>query len=471
MAGWTQRSGVSAEEVTAAIDAHEVDESGHPVVDGSADGFERQEFHEWAKYGYGTGWSDGGDMTRGAGLFVEVAAGFAFYVDPVSPDIVNKLIWIQTSLAVPADQLSHIFISGDGDVSASSSHPDHESNVILGSVRTNGTDVTFISRHVVDLTQRGSDFHQLARDLIGGGVVEGFTATESGIGLKLNVTSGIFYVTENRYTFSPAPDPQVAVTWTYWYRDGSGGWVTVDNVDTIDNALFDDGSGTLAALAIGKFRADCVFVSSSGDGIEFHVVYGQAEFDFAAQAAQAALESAPDGLSDFAALFSRVTVQEGATNINRIEDASGGSVQTDIVSVFFPPFATNVAQTIGDHSSIKVNANADINFGFLIPDDFAELVSITLIGVPGAGSTGPGVDIDLDSDYATAGEAFATHSESDTTTVYDWTGLDGLISALVDLGVVLGSISANDLVGLFVDHNNIGAPVDYLGIFMLYRKQ
>lgn len=124
---------------------------------------------------------------------------------------------------------------------------------------------------------------------------------------------------------------------------------------------------------------------------------------------------------------------------------------------------------LGDHRVQQVGSNSAQNFEFAIPPDFLSLISLKLSGYPTAGAAGAAKDIDLFSDYNGVGELFNTHSESDTTTTYDFTGqTDRLVQ--IDLSGVFTSLSAQDRCGIQVDHNVIGGSINYVDIELEYRR-
>jgi len=121
----------------------------------------------------------------------------------------------------------------------------------------------------------------------------------------------------------------------------------------------------------------------------------------------------------------------------------------------------------GNRRRRQIGPAADYNFNFFVPFDATSIQEVTLLGICSAGAAGPGRDIDLSSDYAAVGEDKATHQETDTTTVYDFTGLtDEIIE--IDLTPVLSVLAAGDHVGVNVDHNGLGGAIEYLGVRLRY---
>lgn len=130
--------------------------------------------------------------------------------------------------------------------------------------------------------------------------------------------------------------------------------------------------------------------------------------------------------------------------------------------------ATDYNANLGNIRTREIGGTGAHRFTFSIPSDFVSLVSCDLIGIISTGAAGSGRDIDLSSDYGAIGEAYNIHTESDTTTTYDFTGKANQYAS-IDISTVLSSLSAGDFVGVFVDHNAIGGSIDYIGIKLIYN--
>lgn len=139
-----------------------------------------------------------------------------------------------------------------------------------------------------------------------------------------------------------------------------------------------------------------------------------------------------------------------------------GGIQT-----LFIPSAMNANGNSGDFGTKVIASNAVGYLSWFIPLSFVSLVSLDLIFIPTAAAAGAGKDIDLFSDYAAVGELSTTHSEADTTSVYNL----GTTSTLgsIDVSDIFSSLSANDHCGLQVKHNSIGGTNNYLGVVLRFN--
>lgn len=123
---------------------------------------------------------------------------------------------------------------------------------------------------------------------------------------------------------------------------------------------------------------------------------------------------------------------------------------------------------LGNHRVRSISGTGANNFEFFVPNDFSSLVSLDLICSPAVGAAGPNKNIDLTSDYGTLTEIINIHTESDTTTLYDFTGLTNTFTTL-DISTVFSNIAANDYCGINVDHNSIGGAINYYFIKITYN--
>lgn len=134
-----------------------------------------------------------------------------------------------------------------------------------------------------------------------------------------------------------------------------------------------------------------------------------------------------------------------------------------IREVFFT--AIDYDKDINDYRGREVGANQDATFTFHVPNGFVELIDLVLVGI--AAATVNDVDIDLHSDYAMSSEDSQINSESDVISTFSF-----IINQIteIDISLVYTNLQAGHYCGLFMDHNNIGTTVRYIGIRLRYRR-
>jgi len=141
-----------------------------------------------------------------------------------------------------------------------------------------------------------------------------------------------------------------------------------------------------------------------------------------------------------------------------VPDGGSGSV----VTVFVP---ADHDSDYGNRRVQKVLSNNAFRFNMFVPEDFGSLVSVHLIGISDANLVS--ANIDLDSDYAKAGENYKQHTETDHSITYSATQ-DQITH--FDVSSVFSNLEAGDDCGLKVDHKSIGASVYYIGMELRYNK-
>jgi len=135
-------------------------------------------------------------------------------------------------------------------------------------------------------------------------------------------------------------------------------------------------------------------------------------------------------------------------------------------SIFY--LVDNTNTTLNDYRVLNVSSSGNLRLTFRVPDDFATLVKLVVIGNADTGGGGAGKNIDLFSDYATIGEAFNNHSESDVGSTFN----TGIVNQFFELDIsgVFTSLAAADMGGIFIDHQAIGGGIRYLGLLLEYSK-
>lgn len=262
-----------------------------------------------------TGNVSGGEVTRVSGLNVAVAAGTGFVNN--GTDVFRVPYSAVSSLALTASDTNFIFVDKNGLVQASVSPPALGDNIVLADAITNGTSVILLANHNVLLRERPAKFHDYAKDVVGNVVVSGLIASQATAALRVKVDLGTFYTRDFRVS-PPATDP---VTFTYWFRDGSGGFTRVAGSTLIDKDNFDDGSGTLAALIATEFKKDLLFVVSTASGVvEYHVFYGQEKFTSQATAESGDLPAADSDVIANGVRSSGIVIEGAAAAIASFVD-------------------------------------------------------------------------------------------------------------------------------------------------------
>ena len=294
---------------------------------------------------------EGGAITDGGGLQVNVASGYGYLMDDVS-DALRRFDWAGTMLTIPALSSRYVFVNTSGIVTTAASIPDTTQNIVLGRCVTNATGVELLERTPLDAHHYSNQIDKLLRIALGAVFASGSQVSENVSPRKLNITSGRYFFSEHEFL----PAGGTAVTFTAWYRSVTPGVFTrVPGQDTISNSMYDDGSGTLAAIPAGKYAKHSVYVSG-GPSETYYMVYAQATYDTLAEAETAPLPNSPTFFTDTVTRIASTVVQQGDANLVRILDER-------------PRFGFNATATAASasHSNLA-NLDSDDHLQYLLID-------------------------------------------------------------------------------------------------------
>lgn len=348
----------------------------------------------WTKDAATTGFISGGDVTRVSGLDVAVTSGTGFVN---TSGTLFRVTWSAVSnLTLTASDTNHIFVDSAGLVQDSTTVPDLESNVVLATAITDGTTVIFLSNHNVSIPERAAKAHQYTQDVIGPIVVSGIITSKNATALRLDVSSGVFYVRDFRATVPAGANP---ITFTYWFRDGSGGFTKVASQTVIDTVKFDDGSGTLANIPATQFKKDVLLVSptSAGD-VEQHVFYGQETFSSQSAAEAGNLPAVDSDVLDNAIRSGGIVILENAATIASVVDVRPflGQLSPGTTAVTDHGLLSGLSGD--DHTQYQLRSEKDAFSGYAGLDGSGD---IALAAVPAHASTHTNATDDIQDATAT----------------------------------------------------------------------
>ena len=219
-------------------------------------------------------------------------------------------------------------------------------NIIVGSYATNGAAIIVVDPTPLNLGFNGTfTAKDFIRDVIGPANVNGNVIGANGANLSLDNTGGTIFITGSNFRNNPeVPDelviPNASPTVFIRTLRGTVGDVIPDGagpVTVIDPSFYDDGSGTLQAIASNDFTVQVVYITPAGGYV---VAYGQEVFNTLSEAESAILngsllyEEQPTVTKLVRRCF--LAVREGATNLQIAADATfvtdgnfrGGSAAT-----------------------------------------------------------------------------------------------------------------------------------------------
>jgi len=255
-----------------------------------------------------TGAISGGAITDNGGLTINIASGVAYVVQD---GLSKRVTWDAFSnQATNDDDINFIAIDKTGALDISTTEQDHDQYVLLGVVFTADSDIVEIHNSpweagqiIRKQTQFAATQGENGNIVLSGGI----TTINGANNKKLDVSNFVGFHLYKKFTLNGA----TPITFTYWRKDGSGGWTPTTAQQEINTSQYDDGDGTLADLTADYWRADELFITGPGN---FHMVIGQAEYPSKNTARISPIADAPDFLNSSGVAWHlfRIVVKEGS---------------------------------------------------------------------------------------------------------------------------------------------------------------
>ncbi len=258
----------------------------------------------------------GGTLSAGSGLTLNIAAGYGYNMNGVEPaDILSKREWSNSTLVLPASSAVYVYINAAGNFVSNAAEPDTEENLLLGRVITDASSIIYIEKSPLYAHHIGNALSKTLRHGIGPVYVDGSLVTESGT-RQLAVTAGHYHYGELKFT----PAGGSPITFDTFYQSASPGVYTrTTGQSTVSNSQYDDGSGTLASLPLLNYTKH-LLILVGGPSENYLLVYGTDTYLTLAEAQNAPLPNAPSFVDDGFVRVASIIVRQGSSTIQDIID-------------------------------------------------------------------------------------------------------------------------------------------------------
>lgn len=204
------------------------------------------------------------------------------------------------------------------------------------------------------------------------------------------------------------------------------------------------------------------------------VLSGQAGAAFSMNSQRVTSVGTPTTAGDALIKGTRLTASEmldGTSGQVLTAQGAGGNpvysaAAVDAKEFFFPAHPGAIEANLynyGDFGATRIAQAETAYCSFKCPHDYASITNAEFIVITDTG--GATEDYDITSDYGAVGEAYNTHSESNTTSTYNIT-TNQLFA--VDISGILSSLAANDYVGVAVKNNEATGILYVLGVRFRY---
>ncbi len=269
------------------------------------------------------GWISGGGFTDDTDGTVTIAAGTGFIRATDSATV--ELLFTDWSAESGAnvnlvDAASNwIYVeynAGSPQVRASTTKPtDLNTNFIIGVVARDGTtlhintaDKYTVGNHPANMVTRLQETLSWAQ--VSGGII-GETGTRN-----ISLTEGDFWRGLTEFTTS-AFNSSGADTFTYFHRDGSGGFTSQVGTSAIDNLGYDSGAAT-STLSNNKYGVHWVYLEVDDDVV---VLYGVGDYTLSQAEDAQPPASVPPQIETHGFLVGKIIVEKSDATFTQIESA------------------------------------------------------------------------------------------------------------------------------------------------------
>ena len=293
---------------------------------------------------------EGGQLTINSGRVLNVAAtiGYAVSSDSYPTHQIVRIDQASTTLTLPANADVYIYYTAGGVLSSNVTNPGSISNILLGRVVTDDFDITYIEDSEIYAHHWSNYTDIMLREAFGaifstGGIITENVTTP----LNLDINNGTYFYSEHKLTLAGT----TALSFTAYYKNGTGGYTAQSPATLVSNSLWDDGSGTLASISSGYFAKHLVLGIKQQDGTQsFLLIYADSQWSSAAQAKAAPLPATPEFVKNTFVRLASIVVEEGVSGIDTIID--------ERPRVGFSPSAVT-STVITNHGDLSGLANDD----------------------------------------------------------------------------------------------------------------
>lgn len=244
-------------------------------------------------------------------LSAQVSAGIGYLLN--GDDILIEGSWNNTIFELPSGKLWYIAYDEVG-LDFQEDLPDYNHSIKLGAFVTEDTYIDHAIVSPVAMPQQSNNIENALRLGVGPIYVQGSRVSVS-TAAKLSVSQGTYYYGSNKVELNGGTN----VWFESHYRDGSGFIKEIEPVYTIDNANWDNNTGTLSAVNAGWFAKHALYIVGSGVNEVYAFIYAQNQYSSAAQALTAAGPTAPSFFTNEFVPLAYLTTQQGSSAVT-VED-------------------------------------------------------------------------------------------------------------------------------------------------------
>jgi hypothetical protein len=312
---------------------------------------------------------DGGVVSDGGGLTVDVSAGRGYSVTTAPDEDAQSIVWTATSaVALTASATNFVYYDASLDIITSTIGPPAVEDILLATVVTNVTGIRYLHTTRNEADQQGTLLHDYLVETRKIAWTTGVATSQGSTARKLDISTGSYYRALDLLTVAGGTD----VSWSYYY--GTAAATEVSGISDLDITQYDN-AGVLTNMSTGFYRADTVIVTSDN---RVSIIYGNAEFSTQSAAEDAANKALMPAFLDPTGCFTALVVVQEAVGIASIVDirpdpnaataggAGGGGGGTNDHSALINLTANDHPQYFRVDGTSVMTGNANIGGGNIV---------------------------------------------------------------------------------------------------------
>lgn len=285
---------------------------------------------------HSAGWTSGGVISDAGGGLITVTSGTGL-IRATDSDVA-QILFCDFAASTPANVVltdlvdNYIYVEYNAGtpriISTTTERTDYNTNFIIGNVYRNGTDLHINLYDKIVVSDHASKMVRFNREVMPYAHASG--AAIAGTGTRnISVTAGSFWNGLSKFA-TTAFNSAVADTFSYWRRDGVGGWTETVTQTQINNTQYDDGSGVLATLGANKYGVHWLYELTDS---HIHILYGQGNYTLVEAQDATAPATLPKVIASVGFIIGKIIIQKSATTFAQIQSAFemgfGGSIATE----------------------------------------------------------------------------------------------------------------------------------------------
>lgn len=261
---------------------------------------------------------EGAEFSIVSNTTVQVSAGYG-YVDDQFSDVVKRIDWSTQNITLPSYGSQYLYFTVDGNLSASSTEPSSEYNIILGKIDTYNNEVILVEHAPVRAHHAGNINEKFNRVALGSIFNNGSIVSATGT-RQLNVTSGQYFYGSQEFN----PTGGNAISFGQIFRNTSitGGYdFSLGSTSTVDNTQYDNGGNALTNIGSSRYAKHSLYLSGDENFEKYFLVFGQTTYATLVEAEGGDIPLPPSYFNDSVVLIANIIVQQANSNIVEIQDA------------------------------------------------------------------------------------------------------------------------------------------------------